>query len=146
VQYLWKRSFWTESFQTVREGLSITVFGRKFQTADTHSVTATVEVSVCKWLRQHWSSSIMDNQSTNRYQGNKPTNKRNDLMKKSQDKKDHMTTDIYPVKDTYRQTYTLKYKYCGTWGSHQKSGLPYPPDRIFRLSRHQCACVASRGK
>jgi len=35
---------------------------------------------------------------------------------------------------------------CGIWGGHQKSGLPYPPDRIFRLSRHQCACVASRGK
>jgi len=30
---------------------------------------------------------------------------------------------------------------CGIWGSHQKSGLPYPPDRIFRLSRHECACV-----
>ena len=37
-------------------------------------------------------------------------------------------------------------KYYGIWGSHQKSGLPYLPDRIFRLSRHQCACVASRGK
>jgi len=36
--------------------------------------------------------------------------------------------------------------YYGIWGSHQKSGLPYPPDRIFRLSRHQCACVASRRK
>ena len=39
-----------------------------------------------------------------------------------------------------------EFKYYGIWGSHQKSGLPYPPDRIFRLSRHQCACVASRGK
>jgi len=36
--------------------------------------------------------------------------------------------------------------YYGNWGGHQKSGLPYLPDRIFRLSRHQCACVASRGK
>ena len=25
--------------------------------------------------------------------------------------------------------------YYGIWGDHQKSGLPYPPDRIFRLSR-----------
>jgi len=40
----------------------------------------------------------------------------------------------------------LRERYYGIWGGHQKSGLPYPPDRIFRLSRHQCACVASRGK
>jgi len=32
---------------------------------------------------------------------------------------------------------------CGIWGSHQKSGLPYPPDSYLRLSRHQCACAAS---
>jgi len=32
---------------------------------------------------------------------------------------------------------------CGIWGSHQKSGLPYPPDGYLRLSRHQCACLAS---
>jgi len=39
-----------------------------------------------------------------------------------------------------------KLSYYGNWGGHHKSGLPYIPDRIFRLSRHQCACIASRGK
>jgi len=43
--------------------------------------------------------------------------------------------------DTFKRSW-----YYGNWGGHRKSGLPYLPDRIFRLSRHQCACVASRGK
>ena len=51
-----------------------------------------------------------------------------------------------PIRRTDLVMQKAGYLYYGIWGSHQKSGLPYLPDRIFRLSRHQCACVASRGK